>query len=262
MVGRVMRGGAAVLSVFLALPGVVLAAAPSNDDIANATPVTALPFTDQIDTSEATTAGDDPDCVGNGPTVWYVYTPGVDQSLVADTFGSDYDTTLSVYTGSPGSLSQIACNDDASGLQSAVAFDAAAGTTYYFMVGAFASGPGGNLIFHVDEGEPTQVDLTIDSTAQFDPTSGSALVTGTITCSEGAFAFIDLQLEQRVGRRTVVGFGGTFVECDGSSQPWTVEVFGENGLFKGGRALATAFSEACLFGCATDFEQRSVSVRR
>ena len=32
--------------------------------------------------------------------------------VTADTFGSDYDTTLAVYAGSPGALSELACNDD------------------------------------------------------------------------------------------------------------------------------------------------------
>jgi hypothetical protein len=46
--------------------------------------------------------------------------------IEANTFGSDYDTTLSVYTGSRGALTQIACNDDADLLQSLVRFNATA----------------------------------------------------------------------------------------------------------------------------------------
>jgi hypothetical protein len=52
-----------------------LAAPPVNDDFDSATVVTEpLPFTDAIDTTEATTAPNDPDCAGNSPTVWYVFT--------------------------------------------------------------------------------------------------------------------------------------------------------------------------------------------
>ena len=40
------------------------------------------------------------------------------QTLTIDTFGSDYDTVLAVWTGSRGSLTNVACNDDSSGLQS------------------------------------------------------------------------------------------------------------------------------------------------
>src|SRR5215216_4878856 len=103
-----------LLAIALTFAGVlpVSAAPPSNDDFASATVVTEpLPFTDTVNTSEATTSSDDPECFGNGPTVWYEYTPSQDMLIEADTFGSDYDTTLSIYTRSPGSLTQIRCED-------------------------------------------------------------------------------------------------------------------------------------------------------
>ena len=62
-------------------------------------------------------------------------------AIEANTFGSNYDTTLSVYTGSRGSLMQLACNDDSGSLQSRIRFDAVAGTTYYFMVSSFSFFP-------------------------------------------------------------------------------------------------------------------------
>jgi hypothetical protein len=93
----------------LLLSAAVAHAAPANDDIASATVIPGLPFADDpLDTTEATTAPDDPDCVGNGPTVWYAFTPAADVSVLVNTFGSDYDTTLSAYTDSPSSLTQIA----------------------------------------------------------------------------------------------------------------------------------------------------------
>jgi hypothetical protein len=70
--------------------------------------------------------------------------------IVADTFGSDYDTTLAVYTGEPGALSQIACNNDARGtLQSQVRFHAFRQQTYFFMIGAPNDVSGGDLVFNV-----------------------------------------------------------------------------------------------------------------
>jgi hypothetical protein len=128
-------------------------APPTNDDFDDATLIPARPFTDNIDTEGATTAADDPipSCAegGQGPTVWYTFTPSHSKRLEANTFGSDYDTDLVVYTGTRGDLTEIACNDDAGSLQSRVVFDAVAGETYFFMVGAFASGPGGNLVFNL-----------------------------------------------------------------------------------------------------------------
>ena len=134
----------------------VAGAAPANDEMATAAVITVLPFTDgPLDTTTATTAADDPDSCGGGPTVWYVVTPATDLSIIVGTFGSDYDTTVSVYTGVPGALTQFDCNDDYFedgyfySLQSRVVFSAVAGTTYYIMVGSWASGLGGSLLFHV-----------------------------------------------------------------------------------------------------------------
>lgn len=128
----------------------------ANDDFDNAITVGALPFSDTRDTSTATSASDDPvDCHNNG-SVWYQFTPPSDITIMANTFGSDYDTTLAVFTGSRGALELVpgGCNDDFSGLQSRVVFNAIGGTTYYFLLGFCcgngASG-GGNLIFSVEE---------------------------------------------------------------------------------------------------------------
>jgi len=52
-----------------------------------------------------------------------------------NTFGSDYDTTLSVHVGRSSALVQFACNDDTGSLQSRVRFDAVASVTYYLKVG-------------------------------------------------------------------------------------------------------------------------------
>ena len=130
-----------------------LVAPPTNDDFDDATQIRKRPFTDTIVTEGATTAADDPipSCAngGRGPTVWYTFTASGNQRIEANTFGSDYDTDLVVYTGTRGDLTEIACNDDADGVHSMVVFDAVAGETYYFMVGAFASGPGGSLVFNL-----------------------------------------------------------------------------------------------------------------
>src|SRR6266545_5220574 len=96
-------------------------AQPANDDFDNPTVISALPFTDSISTVDATTAGDDPFCNGFEHTVWYSFTPTQDVTIRADTSGSDYATTLGVYTGSRGALSEVAC---ASGAPAQVAFTA------------------------------------------------------------------------------------------------------------------------------------------
>jgi hypothetical protein len=129
-------------------------AAPANDDIDDAVAITRPPFTDNVNTTDATTAADDPvpSCAagGRGPTVWYTITPTNSKRIEVNTFGSDYDTDLVIYTGTRGDLTEIACVDDAGNtVQSKVVFDAVAGETYYIMVGAWNSGPGGNLVFNL-----------------------------------------------------------------------------------------------------------------
>ena len=106
-----------VLALFVVAPAV---AQPVNDDFDNATVVGALPFSDSISAADATAAPDDPGCIGSDDhTAWYSFTPTSDVRISADTTGSDYSPTLSVYTGSRGALTQIACNFGDTG----VAFD-------------------------------------------------------------------------------------------------------------------------------------------
>jgi hypothetical protein len=222
--------------------------APPNDDFDDATAITTLPFSDEVDTREATQAADDPDCFGAGPTVWYAVTLAEDTFVEVNTFGSDYDTTLSAYVGERGDLEQIACNDDAAGtLQSRIRFVAPAGETTFVMVGAFASGPGGDLVLNALETEPftpLDIHLEVDPIGRVQPRTGTAWLTGTVTCSAPAFVDLSAELSQRAGRVIIRGSGFDFFECDGET-PFELEIPGETGLFTGGRAHASVDA----FGC-------------
>jgi hypothetical protein len=141
----VVVGVAGLLFALLNVPPAL--AQPTNDDFDSATAISALPFTDSISTADATAAPDDPFCNGNEHTVWYSFTPTQDTPIRADTSGSDYGTTLGVYTGSRGALSEVACEP----FGGQVAFTASANTTYFFMVASVCCGnPGGNLVFRVN----------------------------------------------------------------------------------------------------------------
>jgi hypothetical protein len=138
----------------------VAASAPVNDNLANAISISSLTYLDLKDSSGATTQSGDPTppptCVAqyssaqgntggskNGVynTIWYQFTPVFAANLEVDTVGSSYDTVLSIWTGSAGSLTPVACNDDINpgivtqSQLSGVAL--AAGTTYYIMVSSF-----------------------------------------------------------------------------------------------------------------------------
>lgn len=129
-----------------------VASAPLNDDFANAEAIPSIPFTaGPFSTDGATVQGGEPSpCGGIGKTVWYDFTPSVNMDLQADTFGSDYDTVLAVYTGATlNTLTSIACNDDApEAFQSQLEFSATGGVAYHFQAGGFTGGSG-NLVFHL-----------------------------------------------------------------------------------------------------------------
>ncbi len=243
----------AVLAGVLAAAPSASAQPPSNDDIGAATVVVEpLPYQDTVDTTEATGAADDPGCasepgdLGN-PTVWYSYTPSSDVTVQADTFGSNYDTTLSAYI-DDGGLVQIGCNDDVFGLQSALVLDLAAGVPVFFMVGKFAGipfepGEVGELVFNVGPaGPPLELSLSVDPIGRVTPRDGVATITGTVTCSAPAMVEVFGELRQRAGRSIVIGFGFEFFEnCDGET-PFTLAIPGDNGLFAAGRADINLFA--------------------
>lgn len=260
----IVLGAAMALSAMSA--PMAFAAPPANDDITNAMLVPGVPFADgPIDTSQATAASTDPqDCHNNGSN-WYTFTPTADISIEANTIGSDYDPTLGVYSGSPGSLSLVACNDDFYGLQSAVRFNATANTTYYFMVG-FCCGNGGTgggtLFFNVQEiPPPLDLGLVVDSPGSVK--NGVATVGGTVTCNvESDFTEVHGTLRQRVGRDFITGsFSADLGPCSPPGISWSATVIG-NRAFAGGNATIEATSSGCdSFGCDSDSVNKTIRLK-
>jgi hypothetical protein len=154
-------------------------AQPANDDFDTPTVIAALPFTDSINTVDATAAADDPSCTSNEHSVWYSFTPSQDTPIRADTAGSDYNTALGVYTGSRGALGEVAC--EFSGGQ--VAFNASANTTYFFMIAGAFGGPGGNLVFRVNP-PPANDDFDSPTVAPALPFTDSVFTGGATTAAD------------------------------------------------------------------------------
>lgn len=262
MLRRMISTGSAALLVLSLGATPASAQPPANDDVGAATVVTGLPFVDSVDTTEATTAPDDPDCSGQGPTVWYSFTPSEDGFVEANTFGSNYDTTLSVYRDG----SQLACNDDAGGsLQSRVVFEAEGGGTYLVMVGAFADGPGGDLEFEMREasppGPPLELDLAVDPVGRF--RRGVPTISATLTCSRPAHVYLDAFLRQRAGRVDIFAFGFTEFSCEGTTRVH-LTLDDPSGRFAGGKAQVEAFAFA--YDSGTDeyvdaFDIRAIRLR-
>jgi hypothetical protein len=134
------------------IPPVGCTSAPANDNFANATVITTLPFSATEFNNCATKQTGEPNHVGNtgGHSVWFAWTPASNQTAVVTTKRSDFDTMLAVYTGSSiSNLTQVATNDDivpTNIIQSQVSFAALAGTTYHIAVDGYAGAVGGVVL--------------------------------------------------------------------------------------------------------------------
>jgi len=118
-------------------PPVRHAGHPPNDDFANATHVTAVPFNDTVDhLIAATVEPDEPlPCAGGAmlSTVWWAFTPSSNGSYSASLAGP-LSPQFDAYTGSSlANLNLVACSSGGD-----ITFKASAGTTYYLRAaGAF-----------------------------------------------------------------------------------------------------------------------------
>jgi Family of unknown function (DUF6299) len=240
------------------------AAPPSNDTFAGATPVM-LGFSEELDTSEATTDADDVQ-LSNGCTaatdasVWYAFTSPVDAQVSVFIFGSSYDAEVVVGVGTQGNLEQVACGHG-------VTFLADGGVTYYVLAVDDQTDGGGNggILRIAFIGAPTPTGaVTANPVGRFDSPTGVATISGTYTCTAADSVLVSGFLRQDRGRFTVDG-SFNFVDegtCDGTPRDWSTEVVPENGTFSGGKALATVFVTVCgPFQCFSDLVEQTVQLR-
>src|SRR6266581_4623664 len=77
--------------------------APSNDNFADATVITASPFSSTVDITDATVEPGEPtsscSAFASGKTIWYTFTPAVTGVLSA-TANAGFYTMVAAYTGS------------------------------------------------------------------------------------------------------------------------------------------------------------------
>jgi hypothetical protein len=230
--------------------GAAAAAAPSNDTEAGAIEISSLPFTHSMDTSDATTDG--PRFCSTPASVFYSFTPETTSRVQVDLIGSEYDTTLGVYTRSDaGEVQPVTCNDDRFGLASGVRFRARAGVTYFLIVGqccGHRGGGGGVLV--LTAGVVTNVDLeyAIQVTGgTTDPATGIATLTGTVTCNERSAVYREAtlrQLRQEIFVARAYFYNSAVCTPDSPSQ-WSVEVDTETGIaFGPGPAVMRTWYES------------------
>src|SRR5436190_1121274 len=128
----------------------------SNDDCANATGISALPFSEVTNllTASAEAGEQTPSCAIFYPpvtrTVWYSFTPAVTGSVSARIVNASISSVVAAYTGSSvTSVNELGCNVFGGN----VTFRAQAGTTYHFLVGGLF-GQGGPVEFRLDVTPP------------------------------------------------------------------------------------------------------------
>lgn len=171
-------------------------AAPANDQCASAQAIGTGTFTGS--TTEATNDGTASCGSSSGsPDVWYVFTAPSATSYTFDTFGSSFDTVLSLRTECPradGRDEEIACNDDADGtLQSKLTRAMAAGESVWIRMSGFG-GAAGAYSLHVTEGRGIAGTVTRQDTGT--PLAGVEVeiydswgwfVDETVTASDGTY---------------------------------------------------------------------------
>lgn len=131
-----------------------------NDNFADAFEIATFPFTGVQNTTGATTeTGEElnpsgclivePNAVG--ATVWYYFVAPITGTFIASTAGSNYDTVLSIYSGSSlETKAALGCDDDSGpGTQSEFSIPLAQGNIYYLQAGGW-NAASGNLVLNVD----------------------------------------------------------------------------------------------------------------
>lgn len=201
---------------------------PKNDDISRAKRIPLdMPFVHREQTTEASLDLNDPNCSGRARSVWFEYqrpTKWASRKIEMNTFGSNYDTTLSVYTGKPGSLEQIRCDDNTGGSRSRVKFTPEPGVKYYVMVGASRNSAGGDLVLKVKNAPvPFRYAFSVDPTGSVSEVTGAATVTGKITCNLAAKAYVQVSIRQKVGEHVVSSVHSNTIGCRKGTRSWSAK---------------------------------------
>jgi len=150
-----------VIVFMLALSGASPAfAVGTNDNFADATQITSLPYSTNADNYGATfEAGEPtPNCSnGYSPmSVWYSYTPSANTSLTPRVSYYNFPTFVAVYSGSSlNDLTPVGCSQ----YYNNTAFKAYAGTTYYFQVSSIYPWDQGTIPFSLEVTPPPQVNI-------------------------------------------------------------------------------------------------------
>jgi hypothetical protein len=233
---------------------------PKNDNPGKATAITALPFSDALDTTGATTGKVDTQAnatcgaPATGNSVWYTFTATAsDPAIFVDASFSDYNVGVLIATGTPGALTTVACGPFG------VTTPTTPGTKYYIMVFDAAGGGGGNLQLNVGEAPTATVQLRTTTPVDL---SGEVHLKGSYTCANTTFLDISGSLVEIVGKTVATGFfdnlGLLAPTCDGAKHPWTATVTGATVSFAPGKTAVFLDGLACNDSVCADEQSTQV----
>jgi hypothetical protein len=256
---RLLLAGLAAL-VFVSL---AVAAAPSNDDVAQATNITSLPFADTVSLAEATVAAGDLDCSGldDTHTVWYRITPQADMRLGLRTVNEEgIEVSTTVASGQPGSFTQLQCS-----FSQAQGLDVTAGTSYYIQLATAGIDPGPVVDFSVVRVEPLAVEIALSKNVSLN--DGAATVSGTLQCSRstppGSETAVQGTLDQGATHGWLVPVHFS-TGCSKMPMRWrtTVQILSGPGFVKGQASLSGTGFACDAFICAEpDTETATAKLR-
>jgi len=247
---------AAIVTILVTGMGVGTAAAapPSNDTEAGAVEIGSLPFTHSQDTTGATADG--PRSCASRASVFYAFTPDAASRVQIDLIGSEYDTTLGVYTRSAGGeVRRVTCNDDRFGPAAGVRFRAVAGVTYFLMIGqccGHRGSGGGPLVLTATIVTNVALEYAFQvAGGTAEPETGLATLAGTMTCNERSAGYREMTLRQlRQGIFVARAYFYFYVECTPDNPAeWSVEVDTDTGIaFGSGPATVRTWYEVAWDG--------------
>jgi hypothetical protein len=196
--------------------------------------------------------------------VWFTITPTDTTFVIFDSTESNYGVGMMLFPATVSADSLITCGPGQ-------IVEQLVGGDQYFLL-AFGDGTtaatAGTLKLHIDEAvPPPEISVTINKSGTVDK-QGVAHISGTVTCTSendvGILFDVFGDMSQRVGRLVIRGFFDSFLEapCDGSTIPWTADVFADNGLFAGGKAATVAIGFGCTDICSDGFAQATIQLRK
>jgi hypothetical protein len=196
--------------------------------------------------------------------VWFTITPTDTTFVIFDSTESNYGVGMMLFPATVSADSLITCGPGQ------IVEQLVGGDQYFLLV--FGDGTtaatAGTLKLHIDEAvPPPEISVTINKSGTVDK-QGVAHISGTVTCTSendvGILFDVFGDMSQRVGRLVIRGFFDSFLEapCDGSTIPWTADVFADNGLFAGGKAATVAIGFGCTDICSDGFAQATIQLRK